>query len=187
MPGLIPAGEEPRFLLMYFSVMKKAFLTLLLVVIGASAEARAGTTIHVSIGGGGFGYHGYGSYCGHYYCYAPRYYAPIFYGGYYYGYPGAYYDTSDYAVYPTYPVPDSGVAPPTPAPPAPTAAAPATAPASQAAPKQAPNQIPYGFDIGTKLIKSPWSGFVINGAAKAPEQVVYDANTGQAFRIPPSP
>jgi hypothetical protein len=169
--------------------MKKYLLTLFLVFFGCAAQAHAGGSVHVGFGGYAYGYRGfYGGY-GYRYYYAPRYYAPIGYGGYGgyggydYAYPITYDDSSQYAGYSSYPVTvlDSTGVPPSASVPA---NAPTPAPVPQAAQKQPPNQIPYGFDTGTKLIKSPWSSFVINGANKAPEQVVYDANTGQAFRIP---
>jgi len=194
--------------------MKKSLLTLFLLFLGCAAQAHAGSGVHaafvgsgghvgfvghtgfstVAFSGGhiGFSSHFYGypysyrrAYLGYGY---PYYYSSFGYGGYYGGYddyPTSYdsYDVgSQYAVYPSSPdtAPDSTGTPP-------NASAKATIPATPppVAPKQPLNQIPYGFDIGTKLIKSPWSGFVINGANRPPEQVVYDANTGQAFRIPP--
>lgn len=151
---------------------------LCVVFLSCVAQARAGGSVHVGCGGYAAGGYGYSHYCAH------RYYSPIGYGGYYYGYPIVYDDGSLYTIYSPYPATafDNSAVPPSP----PAKAATPT-PAPQTAQKQTINQIPYGFDIGTKLIKSPWSNFVINGANKAPEQVVYDANTGQAFRIPSPP
>jgi len=160
--------------------MRKIPLLLLLVFLGCATQVRAGGSVHVS-GGYGCGYHGSSCEYGHFYCYAPGYYVPIFYSTGYYAYPGSYDDSAPYVVYspPSTPSDNPGASPPAPA------TAPTPAPAPQINQQKAPNPIPYGFNIGTKLVQSPWSGFVINGATKAPEQVVYDANTGQAFRIPP--
>jgi hypothetical protein len=165
--------------------MRSILLALFFLGFGCLAHAYPGGGGHGGSGGyshGGGGYHR--SYRGAYY--APYGYD---YGGYYgYDYPfsyddGTFYDASSDPG--STPVSTNSV-PPVSAPPA---AASVTTPDATTSPptakKPAANQIPFGFDIGTKLIKSPWSNFVINGANKAPEQVVYDANTGQAFRIPP--
>ncbi len=158
------------------------------VLLAGALQAQAGVSVHINIGGYGCGYQG--GYCGRGYsaCYAPRYCSPFAYGGFGYAYPSTYFYGASYPVYASYPVETYAptLPPPVPAPaPTPvTTAAPAQV--QQVASSSTANQVPYGFDLGTKLIKSPWSGFVINGANKAPEQIVFDANTGQAFRIPPS-
>jgi hypothetical protein len=172
--------------------MKSFLLTLFVVCLGCNVQAH---------GGGGSGHGGGGSYShgGYYRSYGAGFYAPSGYGygyddGFGYDYP-FYYDGGS-VEYDASPYPSSAVSP---ASVPPSACVPATSvsstapatttpvPASPSLPAKKPalNQIPFGFDIGTKLIKSPWSSFVINGAGKPPEQVVYDANTGQAFRIPP--
>lgn len=44
--------------------------------------------------------------------------------------------------------------------------------------------VPYGYMLPDGRIRSPWSNFEMSVGGKAPGQVVYDANTGQGFRIP---
>lgn len=45
--------------------------------------------------------------------------------------------------------------------------------------------VPYGHtSAGTGQVKSPWSDFALSTGGKSPGQIVYDANTGQPFRIP---
>ncbi|MEM9444195.1 MAG: glycine zipper domain-containing protein [Verrucomicrobiota bacterium] len=43
---------------------------------------------------------------------------------------------------------------------------------------------PYGHILAGGNIKSPWSEFTMSLGGKSPGQIVFDANTGQAFRIP---
>ncbi|MFZ5806883.1 MAG: hypothetical protein ACOY3I_06735 [Verrucomicrobiota bacterium] len=43
--------------------------------------------------------------------------------------------------------------------------------------------IPYGYMRGGK-IKSPWSDFTVSAGGKTSGEIIYDANTGQAFRVP---
>ncbi len=138
--------------------MRKSLLTLVIVLLGCASQARAGVSIHIGVGGYHCGYQGFCGGHGYSYCYPYHYYGPVYYGG-YSSYPSVGYYDSSYVAY----SPEPANAPPTVPPPAP---APSTTP--QTTQKLASNQIPYGFDIGTKLIKSPWSGFVISGAAKAP-------------------
>jgi hypothetical protein len=44
-------------------------------------------------------------------------------------------------------------------------------------------QVPYGY-LNGGMVKSPWSDFTMSVGGKASGQIVYDPNTGQAFRIP---
>jgi hypothetical protein len=173
--------------------MRNILLALVLVLLTSLTQARAGS-VHVSVGFGGqsFGYRGSSYGCGYYPYFSARrsYYSPVFYGGGYYGsgYYGGYYpasyNNSDYS-YSSYPTEESSLTQPAAPAPQPTAVPAIPTPAAiQSTGQKTPNPVPYGFDIGTKLVKSPWSGFVINGATRPVEQVVYDANTGQAFRIP---
>ncbi len=43
---------------------------------------------------------------------------------------------------------------------------------------------PYGFVRGDGTIRSPWSEFSLSLGGLSPGQIVYDAHTGQPFRIP---
>jgi hypothetical protein len=184
--------------------MKRSLAALIL--LSWAGTAHAGVTVHVGAGGSGrtssfsgsSHYVSHGCYSGRSFPSRPGYYSYGLGSGYGYAVGAIGYDDfdSDFSTpyYPATPTPvyPSAVNPASSLPVYPAVAVtPSASPSSSSvapavsAPKQPLNQIPYGFDLGTKLVKSPWSGFVFNGAAKAPDQVVYDANTGQAFRIPP--
>lgn len=45
------------------------------------------------------------------------------------------------------------------------------------------DSVPYGYMNGGK-IKSPWSSFAMSVGGKSSGDLLYDPNTGQAFRIP---
>ncbi|MFH1066673.1 MAG: hypothetical protein V1746_02055 [bacterium] len=45
------------------------------------------------------------------------------------------------------------------------------------------DEIPYGFLSGGR-VKSPWSDFSMSVGGKTSGEVIYDPNTGQAFRVP---
>lgn len=45
------------------------------------------------------------------------------------------------------------------------------------------DDIPYGFLSGG-TVRSPWSDFSMSVGGKTSGQVIYDPNTGQAFRVP---
>ncbi|MEM9398866.1 MAG: hypothetical protein AAF984_01540 [Verrucomicrobiota bacterium] len=45
-------------------------------------------------------------------------------------------------------------------------------------------RVPYGHMQNGGEVRSPWSNFTVSVGGKSPGDVVYDANTGQAFRIP---
>jgi hypothetical protein len=43
---------------------------------------------------------------------------------------------------------------------------------------------PYGYVTDARTVRSPWSNFEVGLGGKTAGQVVFDTNTGQAFRIP---
>ncbi|MFZ5807374.1 MAG: hypothetical protein ACOY3I_09245 [Verrucomicrobiota bacterium] len=45
------------------------------------------------------------------------------------------------------------------------------------------DSVPYGYMSGGE-IKSPWSSFAMSVGGKSSGDILYDPNTGQAFRIP---
>jgi hypothetical protein len=144
-------------------------------VVALSTSAQAGVHVGIGIGPtwGGYhgGYHGYhGGYYGsrHGYGYNP-------YRSYYYGPSVSFYSEPEYVyVEPAPIVVQSAPAEPRYT----TAQAPEPLPPRQSAPPA------YGGRIGnTDEVKSPFSEFRLKTRA-ARNTVVYDAYTGQAFRIP---
>lgn len=133
--------------------------------------APAATYVRVGVGvgyGGGWGYYPYRPWGYGYYPYGPAYYAYS---------PTVVYTTPVYTAAPVY-TPVATTTTQT------TTTAPASQPQVQPATTNTTSVPPYGIPESDSQVKSPFSNFIISDTGMKSGTVVYDAYTGQPFRIP---